>query len=181
MAAIVDPKFCCRCGAPMERSIPPEDTRPRHVCTKCRFVHYLDPKVACGTIPERDGKIVLIQRNIEPRKGFWSFPCGFMEIDETAEQAALRETREETGLEVELGAHLGTYSYSDGWFGTSVVVIVYLSRVTGGTLCAADDVSDARWVPPAEIAWGDLAFRSSTGALRDWLRRKGIDPPPGHV
>ena len=115
MAPILDPKFCSRCGAPMRRAIPPTDSRERHVCSKCDWIHYLDPKVACGTVAEIDGKFALIQRNIDPRKGFWSFPCGFMEINETTEQAALRETKEETGLDVELDGHLGTYSYPDNF------------------------------------------------------------------
>jgi ADP-ribose pyrophosphatase YjhB (NUDIX family) len=177
MAAILDPKFCVRCGAPMIRAVPPEDRRERHVCTQCRFVHYLDPKVACGTIAEIDGRFALIRRNVDPRKGFWSFPCGFMEIDETTEQAAVRETLEETGLEVELGRLLGTYSYRESFFGGAVVVVVYHARVVRGTLQPADDASDARLVAPAEVPWADLAFQSSHSAVRDWLRLKGLPLP----
>lgn len=177
MAPILDPKFCSRCGAPMALAIPPADHRQRHVCTKCDWVHYLDPKVACGTIAELDGKFALIQRNIDPRKGFWSFPCGYMEIDETTEQAAIRETKEETGLDVELEGHLGTYSYSDSFLGGAIVVVVYRARVLGGVLHADDDVCDARMITPAEIPWEQLAFKSSFSAIRDWLRHKGL--PPG--
>lgn len=176
MAALLDPRFCALCGAPMRRAVPPQDRRERPVCTACGFVHYLDPKVACGTIAEKDGRIVLIQRAIHPRKGYWSFPCGFMEVDETAEEAALRETREETGLEVELGPHLGTYSYPDSFYGGSVVVVVYQARVVGGTLHPEDDAGDALWVAPSEIPWDRLAFRSSEAALRDWLRLKALRP-----
>ena len=179
MAPILDPEFCCKCGGPMGRAVPADDTRERHVCTKCGFVHYLDPKVACGTIAEKDGRFALIRRNIDPRKGFWSFPCGFMEIDETADQAAVRETREETGLEVELGPHLGTYSYTDSWYGGAILVIVYCATVTGGTLRPDDDVSEAELITPAEIPWEKLAFKSSHAAITDWLRLKGIDPPKG--
>ena len=100
-----------------------------------------------------------------------------MEIDETTEQAALRETREETGLDVELEGHLGTYSYPDNFHGGSIVVVVYRARVLGGTLHADDDVCDARMVAPAEIPWEQLAFTSSHAALRDWLRAKGLPPP----
>jgi ADP-ribose pyrophosphatase YjhB (NUDIX family) len=175
MAPILDPKFCSKCGAPMRRGFPPDDHRERHICTKCHWIHYLDPKVACGTIAELDGRFALIQRNIEPKKGLWSFPCGFMEVDETTEQAATRETREETGLEVALQGHLGTYSYSDSYFGGSVVVVVYHAVVTGGTLQADSDCSDARLITPAEIPWGELAFLSSHSALRDWLRLKRLD------
>jgi len=177
MAPILDPKFCSRCGAPMTLAVPRDDHRERHVCTKCGFVHYLDPKVACGTVAELDGRFALIQRNIEPRKGFWSFPCGFMEIDETAEQAALRETREETGLDVRLGPLLGTYSYTDTFYGGAIVVVVYSATVVGGTLKADDDCCDAKLITPAEIPWDRLAFKSSDAALRDWLRFKGLPTP----
>jgi len=177
MAPILEPKFCSKCGAPMRRGVPPDDHRERHICTKCAWVHYLDPKVACGTIAEIDGKFALIQRNIEPKKGFWSFPCGFMEIDETTEQAARRETLEETCLDVELTGHLGTYSYPDNWYGGSIVVVVYRARVLGGTLCASDDWCDARLVAPVEIPWEKLAFTSSHSAIRDWLQAKGLPLP----
>lgn len=179
MAAILEPKFCSQCGAPMAKRVPKGDHRERHACTRCDFVHYLDPKVACGSIPEADGRIVLIRRNIEPRVGFWSFPCGFMEINETVEEAARRETVEETGLEVELLGHLGTYSYSESWFGGSIVVVVFRSRILRGEPTGADDAEEARFFAPAEIPWDDLAFRSSHSALRDWLSWKGIDVPPG--
>jgi ADP-ribose pyrophosphatase YjhB (NUDIX family) len=175
MAPILDPKFCSRCGGPIAKAVPPQDHRLRHVCAACGFVHYLDPKVACGTVAERDGRIALIQRAIDPKKGFWSFPCGFMEIDETTEQAAVRETREETGLDVRLDGLLGAYSYTDNFYGGAIVVVVYRARVTGGTLQADDDVCDARMVTPAEIPWEQLAFTSSHAALRDWLRGR----PPG--
>ena len=174
MAPILDPKFCSRCGAPMTKAVPPGDSHPRHVCTTCAFVHYLDPKVACGTIAEIDGRFALIERNIDPRKGYWSFPCGFMEIDETTEQAALRETKEETGLDVALEGHLGTYSYPDSFHGGSIVVGVYRAKFLGGTLQAADDCSDAKMITPGEIPWDKLAFKSSISAIQDWLRHKGL-------
>lgn len=172
MAPILDPKFCSRCGGPIMKAVPPSDTKPRHVCSACGFVHYLDPKVACGTIAELDGRFALIQRAIEPKKGSWSFPCGFMEIDETTEQAAQRETREETGLEVRLSGLLGTYSYTDNFYGGAIVVVVYRAVVTGGVLKADDDVCDVKMTAPDEIPWDKLAFASSHAALQDWLRTR---------
>jgi len=151
MAPILDPKFCSRCGAPMTRAVPPDDSRERHVCTKCAWIHYLDPKVACGTIAELDGKFALIQRNIQPKKGFWSFPCGFMEIDETTEQAALRETREETGLQVEIERPIRSiaYFFVRGRTRFHKTVHFYLMRATGGDLDQHDHEFD-------EVRWTDL-------------------------
>lgn len=179
MAAILEPKFCSQCGAPMTKRVPRGDQKPRHVCSRCEHVHYLDPKIACGTVPELDGGLVLIRRNIEPRPGTWTFPCGFMEVDETVEEAALRETAEETGLTVELTDPLGTFSYSDTWWGGAIVVVVFASRVVRGTLAAGTDAEDARRFAPGEIPWPELSFRSSHAALRAWFSRKGLAPPPG--
>src|SRR5688572_6257657 len=173
MAPLLDPKFCSRCGGPVAKAILPRDHRPRHVCSACGFVHYLDPKVACGTIAEQDGRFALIQRGIEPKKGAWSFPCGFMEIDETTEQAAIRETREETGLEVRLSGLLGTYSYTDSFFGGAIVVVVYRAAVKGGTLNADDDCCDAKMIAADEMPWEKLAVTSSHAAITDWLRLRG--------
>ncbi len=172
-----DPRFCTRCGAATERVVPPGDHRRRHVCGSCGFIHYLGPKVAAGTIPERDGKLLFIRRNIEPRKGSWSLPCGFMEIDETAEQAAVRETLEETGVEVRLGAHLGTYTYAESLFGGSIVIIVYRAEIISGTPHTTEEVSEIRFLAPEEIPWDELAFRSNTDSLRDLLKLKGTPLP----
>ena len=100
-----------------------------------------------------------------------------MEIQETVEEAARRETEEETGLTVELTQPLGTYSYADSWFGGAVVVVVFGSRILHGDLRAGSDAGEARWFGPEEIPWEDLAFRSSYAALRSWFFWKGIDPP----
>ncbi len=154
----------------MAQRVPDGDHRERAVCTKCDFIHYQQPKIAAGTIVDLDGGIVLIKRAVDPRKDFWSFPCGFQEIDETVEQAATRETEEECGLRVELDGHIGTYSYVQSWHGGAVVVVAYRARVTGGELRAGDDAADVRIVRPDAIPWDDLAFKSSHAALKDWLR-----------
>lgn len=169
---IPEPKFCCVCGAAMAQRVPEGDHRARAVCTKCGFVHYQQPKVAAGTMVETDGGIVLIRRGVDPRKGFWSFPCGFQEIDETLEDAAVRETHEETGLRVELLGHLGTYSYVPSWHGGSVVVVAYRARVAGGELRPSDDATDAKVVRAEAIPWDELAFKSTHAAFRDWLARR---------
>lgn len=164
------PRFCGQCAAELVLKVPELDSRERLVCPRCGHVHYLQPFVAAGSIPEQDGKIVLIRRGVDPRKGYWSFPCGFMEIDEDVQSTALRETREETGLQIEITGHLGTYSYANSLDGRSIVIVAYRSRIVGGSLQPGDDVTEARWVPVQEIPWEELAFQSSHEALRDWMR-----------
>lgn len=165
------PRFCSMCASPLEPKTPPLDNRERLVCPKCGHVAYLQPKVAAGTITESDGKIVLIRRGVDPKKGCWSFPCGYMEIDEAVATTAKRETEEETGLQIELTGHLGTYSYADSPVGGSIVIVVYRARATGGELVPGDDVTEAKFVRPDRIIWDELAFRSTHDALRDWLKR----------
>ncbi|MHC4605398.1 MAG: NUDIX hydrolase [Planctomycetota bacterium] len=167
------PRYCSACSAELVTKVPPLDNRERYVCPKCGHIHYVQPKVAAGTIPERDGRIVLVKRAVEPRKGFWSFPCGFMEIDEDLPGTAKRETEEETGLPVELDGHLGTYSYADSIHGGSIVIAAYFARIADGELKPGDDVCEAKFVRPEEINWDELAFRSTRDALRDWLKARG--------
>jgi ADP-ribose pyrophosphatase YjhB (NUDIX family) len=170
---IAQPKFCCLCGGAMENRVPPGDHRPRAICAQCGFVHYQQPKVAAGTVVEIDGGLLLIRRGVDPRKGYWSFPCGFQEIDETLEEAAVRETHEETGLRVELLGHLGTYSYVQSWHGGSVVVAAYRARRIDGDLRPSDDAVEARIVTPQQIPWDELAFKSTHSAFKDWIARNG--------
>lgn len=136
------------------------------MCTSCRFVFYLGPKLVAATIPEQDGHVLLTRRSINPAKGRWTFPGGFVDFGESATAAAARETFEETGLTVDLGGLVGVYSYSD-----SPVIVVYRALVTGGTLgtCAENDMVE--WVKPADIPWTELAFPSTQAALSDFLSR----------
>lgn len=166
------PRYCAMCSAELVDRVPPLDSRSRRMCPKCGFVDYLQPKIAAGSIPEIDGKIALIRRGVDPRSGYWSFPCGFMEIDEDVASAAKRETEEETGFRVELMGHLGTYSYAKSLHGGSIVIVAYRSRVVGGEPKANDDAVDIRLVRPEEIPWGELAFQSSHEALSDWMKNR---------
>src|SRR5690554_7882955 len=88
-------KYCSDCGSPVEQRIPEGDNRPRYVCPSCHTIHYQNPKIVAGTLPTYDGRILLCRRAIEPRRGFWTLPAGFMENKETTMQAAIRETGEE--------------------------------------------------------------------------------------
>jgi 8-oxo-dGTP diphosphatase len=164
-------RFCPLCGARLQRAPVPPDQREQAVCPACEFVFYLNPKVVAGTIPEQDGRLLLTRRSINPGRGLWTFPGGFVDFGETVSDAAVRETREETGLSVELTGLLNVYSYPG-----SPVIIVYTARVTGGTLtpCAENDLLE--WVAPGAIPWVALAFDSTREALREWVGRHGQMP-----
>ncbi len=158
-------RFCPHCGGALEPRALRSGDPPRLVCQTCGFVFFLDPKVATGTIFFLDGGIVLVRRAIQPRLGKWVFPGGYVDRGETLEAAAIRETKEEAGLEVRLTRLVGAYSYP----GNTVIVIVYAAEVTGGFLQIDEESSDIRVFRPAEIPWGELAFPSTSQALRDFL------------
>lgn len=159
-------RFCPACGAAMtSRLLRPGDPE-RLVCSGCDFVHYLDPKVAVGTVIRDDRqRVILVRRAIEPGYGMWVFPGGYVDRGEVVEQAALREAREECGLDVRLEGLIGIYSYA----GRTPIVIVYAARVIGGTLATDEESLEVRAFDPREIPWSELAFRSTQEALRDFL------------
>jgi ADP-ribose pyrophosphatase YjhB (NUDIX family) len=140
----------------------------RLVCTgpTCGFVFYLDPKVAVGTVIARpDGHIVLVKRAIDPGYGKWVFPGGYVDRGEEVTLAAVREAREEAGLDVRIDRLIGIYSYA----GRTPIIIVYAATVTGGELAVDEEGLEARWFEPQAIPWDDLAFLSTREALRDFL------------
>jgi 8-oxo-dGTP diphosphatase len=159
-------RFCPLCGAGLARRPVPPDHGEQAVCTACAFVFYLDPKVVGATIPEQDGRVLLTRRTISPGHGLWTFPGGFVDFDETVTAAAVRETREETGLEVALDGLLDVYSYP-----ASPIIVVYRARVIGGTLTPCPENDLLEWVAPERIPWDSLAFPSTRAALRDWIGR----------
>jgi ADP-ribose pyrophosphatase YjhB (NUDIX family) len=164
-------RFCPACGNPLaSRILKPEDP-PRLVCSGCGFVFYLDPKVAVGTIIRvRDNEIVLVRRAIDPGYGLWVFPGGYIDRGEKLEDGAIREAREECGLDVELERLVNVYSYR----GRTPVVIVYAARAVGGTLCVGDDESlEVKTFAADMIPWDALAFESTRDALTDYLRLPG--------
>ena len=163
--------FCPLCGASLAVEAVPPDHREQKVCSRCRFVFYLNPKVVAATIPELDGTVLLTRRLINPGRGLWTFPGGFVDFGETVTDAAVRETFEETGLKVDLTGLLNVYTYP-----AAPVIIVYTAHVTGGTLTTCDENDALEWVAPARIPWDTLAFQSTREALRDWVAARGEMP-----
>ena len=156
-----------QCGQRLTTAVPENDTRRRLVCMDCGFIHYINPRPVAGTIPVRaDGAILLVRRAIEPRIGTWVFPGGYMDVGETAEEAAARETLEEAHLTVANLRLLGVYTRS----GPGVVVIVYEAEATSEAE-AGHETSEVGWFQPAAIPWTELAFDSTEWALKDYVAR----------
>lgn len=159
-------RFCPACAGALELRLLKAGDPMRHVCTVCGQVIYLDPKVAVGTIVADDeGRVVLVRRAIEPGYGLWVFPGGYVDRGEAVTEAAVREAREEAGLDVRLDGLVNIYSYP----GRPLVVIVYAATAVGGTLCFDDECLEARWFWPAEIPWQQLAFESTRDGLTHYL------------
>lgn len=149
-------RFCPRCGA--EFTLRTLERVERLVCPRCGFVFYRNPTPAAAIIVCRRGEILLTRRRFEPRRGDWSLPAGFIEYDESPEQTAVREAKEETNLDVKLTRLHGVYSGRDDPR-VHVVLIVYEAEVIGGELRAGDDAEEARFFPLQALP-DNIAFRS---------------------
>ena len=159
-------RFCPACGGPLEKRSLKATDPDRLVCGACGFVFYLDPKVAVGTIISvADSQLVLVRRAIEPGYGLWVFPGGFVDRGEELATAAIREAREESGLDVRLDRLVNIYSYPNA----AVIIIVYAATAMGGELCGDDECLEARLFSADTIPWDELAFQSTRQALRDYL------------
>ena len=160
-------RFCPACGGPLETRQLKAGDPARLVCARCGFILYLDPKVAVGTvITAADERIVLVRRAIEPGYGLWVFPGGYVDRGEEITVAAVREAREEAGLQVRLDGLINIYSYP----GRPIIIVVYKASIVGGDLQIDDESLEARLFSRAEIPWNELAFRSTREALEDHFR-----------
>lgn len=165
--AVSEYAFCPVCGGSL--AIRELDGFARQVCTRCDFIFYRNPAPAAGVILVEDNAVLLVQRKFEPRKGKWTLPAGFVEYDEVVIDCAVREAKEETGLDVEIDRLFGAYMAMDDPR-TRVVLLLYTCKRLGGMLCASDDASDARFFPLDALP-SDIAFRAHELALAD-LRRQ---------
>jgi ADP-ribose pyrophosphatase YjhB (NUDIX family) len=140
----------------------------RLVCSKCEFVFYLDPKVVACSVVEMDGRIVLLKRAIDPQKGKWVLPGGYVDRGEEVKAAARREMEEECGLKIRVKELLGLYSYP----GRISVVVVYVGEPSGGELIVGDETEEVGLYSPESIPWNELAFQSTIDALKDYLKKR---------
>jgi ADP-ribose pyrophosphatase YjhB (NUDIX family) len=158
-------KFCSNCAAPVARRIPPGDGLPRWVCDRCGVIHYQNPLMVVGAIPEHEGKLLLCRRAIEPRYGYWTLPAGFMENGETVAQAAQRETLEEAGARIALGEAFSMISVPY----VNQVHVFFRARLLDLDLAPGEETLEARLFEEAALPWKDIAFRTVGLTLRHWL------------
>jgi ADP-ribose pyrophosphatase YjhB (NUDIX family) len=168
----VEPRFCPYCAAPLVATLLPTEARPRLVCEGYGHIAYINPKLTVSVIPERRGRILLMRRAIEPRYGTWTFPGGFLEMDESVEECAIRETLEETGLTVRLDGLVGIYSRPAPQ-GPGIVSIVFRGRALKGRPQPGREALETRWFDPVDTPWEELAYDTNRWALKDWLAATG--------
>ncbi|MFQ5576310.1 MAG: NUDIX domain-containing protein [Anaerolineae bacterium] len=141
--------------------------RQRRQCPACGWIHFRDPKVGTGILAERDGQVILVRRGVDPGKGRWCFPSGFVEIDESPRMAAVREFKEETGLDVTITGLLDVYHYNADFRGPGIMVL-YRGTVTGGAPTPMDDVVEVGFFGPDTLPETEIAFESNRVALARW-------------
>ena len=163
--------FCSACGAPVNLRIPAGDTLPRHVCDACGVIHYRNPRMVVGALPEWEDRVLLCRRAIEPRHGKWTLPAGFMENGETVAAAAIRETLEEACARIELGAMYTLISVQH----VNQVHVIYRSRLLDLDFAPGTETLELRLFREDEIPWDEIAFRTIAITLQHYFadRRAG--------
>jgi ADP-ribose pyrophosphatase YjhB (NUDIX family) len=163
--------FCSQCGDSVELKIPEGDNRLRHICNSCGSVHYSNPKIVAGCIPEWEDKILLCKRAIEPRHGLWTLPAGFMENNESTGQAAMRETLEEAQARVD---SLSLYALFD-IPRISQVYIIYRARLLDLDFQPGIESLEVELFTEQQIPWDQLAF----AVMHETLQRYFADRKRG--
>jgi ADP-ribose pyrophosphatase YjhB (NUDIX family) len=157
--------FCNQCGSRVEKRIPAGDHLPRFVCDACGTIHYQNPRVVVGCVPEYEGRILICKRAIEPRRGYWTVPAGFMENGETLQQGAARECHEEALARVEMGSLLSLVTVT----GANQVHVFFRARLVEPEFGPGPESLEVKLVTPEEIPWGDIAFQSTVFTLQRYL------------
>jgi ADP-ribose pyrophosphatase YjhB (NUDIX family) len=158
-------KFCSNCASPVVKRVPPGDSLPRWVCDACGEIHYQNPKIVVGTVPEWEGRLLLCRRAIEPRYGYWTLPAGFMENDETVADAARRETEEEAGARIELIEPFAMLSVPH----VNQVHVFYRAKLLDLEFKPGEESLEVALFEEAGVPWMDIAFRTVGLALKHWF------------
>jgi len=167
-------KFCSECAHPVSLKIPPDDNRVRYVCDHCHTIHYQNPKLVVGSLPvwKKDGetRILLCRRAIEPRYGFWTLPAGFMENGETTSQAAMRETKEESGANIELHELFSLINVTH----VDQVHLFYRATLLDLNYSAGTESLEVAMFTEAEIPWDKLAFQTTINTLKFFFEQSKL-------
>ena len=158
-------KFCSECGHEVEQKIPEGDDRLRHVCLRCDTIHYQNPRIIVGTLPVYEDKVLLCRRAIEPRKGLWTLPAGFMENAETTVEGALRETWEEARAKLQNEQLYRMYDLPH----INQVYMFYRAELPRPEFASGPESLDVQLFTEQEIPWDDIAFRVVTATLSDYF------------
>jgi ADP-ribose pyrophosphatase YjhB (NUDIX family) len=164
-------KFCSTCGNSVSLAVPKGDNLPRYVCTVCGEIHYQNPKLIVGCVPDYNGKILLCRRAIEPRRGFWTLPAGFMENGESLQTAAARESYEEALAKVAIGSLLAIVHVLH----VQQVHVMFRARLQDGQFGVGSESLEVALFNEQDLPWSEMAFRSVDFALKCYLedRRTG--------
>lgn len=170
-------RYCLQCGHEAERKIPATDNIPRLVCPNCHYIHYENPKVICGALVLWENKVLLCRRAIEPRYGLWTLPAGYMELFETMEQGAARETREEAEAEIKIEQLYCTYNIPR----IGQIYVLFKAELIDGKFGAGEESIECRLFDEAEIPWTELAFPSVEHTLRHYFADRQNNAFPMHL
>lgn len=160
--------YCSHCSAPVELRIPAGDSLPRFVCGTCHTIHYQNPKIIVGCIPEWNDQILLCRRAIEPKIGLWTIPAGFMENQETLAEAAIRETTEEANANVEISSLYAVYSLPH----ISQVYILFRARLIDINFFPGIESLETKLFDEREIPWNDIAFKVIHDSLKRFIEER---------
>lgn len=160
--SLLEPRF--------EETVPPGDDRVRAVCAHCSFIDYRNPKIVVGSVASWGDKILLCRRAIDPRKGFWTLPAGFLEIGESVEEGAIREAHEEARARLEIDRVLAVYSVPR----IAQVQIMFRARLLSPDVAAGPESAEVALFGWAEIPWPEIAFPTVGWALRQFHESRGL-------
>ncbi len=175
--AIQTMNYCSECGKTVELKIPDGDNRQRHVCPHCDIVHYQNPKIVAGCLPVWEDKVLLCKRAIEPRHGLWTLPAGFMENDETLEQAATRESVEEANANLQITGLYSVISLPN----IDQIYMLYLAKLVDLNFSAGIESLDVQLFTEDQIPWDKLAFRTIDFTLKRYFEDRKNNHFPVHT
>ena len=169
--------FCSHCGHTISFRVPEGDDRKRHVCDRCDTIHYQNPRIIAGCIPFSGDRVLLCKRSIEPRRGYWTLPAGFLENGETVLQGALRECREEACATLDTADLCGIYDIPH----INQVYVFYRGPLRDDRYGAGQESLDVELFSAGEVPWDELAFPVITLALEQFFRDRDAVPPSVHT